>query len=532
MSLAAVETSKRSARSSKRPKRRAARKARQATKGFEVIRWIEIHCVHTQAQWYGQPFRLLPWQKRWILRLFAVGPDGLRIVRWALLGVPKKNGKTELIAALGLYFLLGDGEPAPLIVCAAASDEQADLVFAACKTMCKLSPTLRLATQPFEDEILSPSNGGKLKRVAAAAGTNDGPNIYVALLDELHEWQGAKGRQIWNVLTQGGGVRRQPLVVQITTAGFDEDSICWEQYDYGSRVASGEIDHPSFLFQWEQAPESADWKSPKTWQLANPSYGTLVQPAYLEEQMRVKAEAIFRRYFLNQWTDAVDIWIPNEWWDPLLEKRLKPDPSKPAYVGIDVGLNHDSSAVMIAQRLPFKRRIRTLIWGRIWENPYPPNTRLHAEWKLELVEVRNYLAEIRERFPEPAAEVDGRAVPGPAFGYDKFFFEESAQELERAGFNMVDWPQNDSHMVPASQALYQLIKDGELAHSGDPALRRHIRNVTPKETLRGYRISKPRGSRKHIDAAVSSAVAAKLSQQQPPQKRKSVYMSRGLEVVG
>ena len=115
---------------------------KRRSQGRRVCQFIEKHCVHTNGQWIGRPFRLLPWQRRLIYELFEVDEGDLRRHRWALLGIPKKNGKTELSAAIGLYFLLADGEPAPLVVCAAASDEQADLVFGAAKTMVTMSPTL------------------------------------------------------------------------------------------------------------------------------------------------------------------------------------------------------------------------------------------------------------------------------------------------------------------------------------------------------------------------------------------------------
>ncbi len=86
-----------------------------ASKGFDVIRWIEANCVFTQGQWAGKPFCMLDWQKRLVVELFEIGDEGRRRYRWALWGVPKKQGKTELAAALGLYLLLADGEPAPLV---------------------------------------------------------------------------------------------------------------------------------------------------------------------------------------------------------------------------------------------------------------------------------------------------------------------------------------------------------------------------------------------------------------------------------
>ena len=265
---------------------------RRATKGFDVIRWIETHCVHTQGEWVGKPFRLFDWQRQLILELFTVRADGLRQYRWALVGVPKKQGKTELAAALGLYFLIADGEPSPLVVCAAASDDQADLVYGAARTMCDTSPTLALITEKFDKEILVPSiPGARLRRVAAVAGTNDGQNISMVVCDELHEWLGAKGENVWTVLTNSTGARRQPLVLQITTAGYDTDSICYRQYEHGRAVQTGEVDDARYLMHWIEAPEGADYRDPDVWKAANPSYGITVREDFYADQLTKKSEA-------------------------------------------------------------------------------------------------------------------------------------------------------------------------------------------------------------------------------------------------
>ncbi len=455
------------------------------TRGFAVIKWIEWHCVHTQAEWIGRPFRLLTWQKLWILLLFAVDPAGVRIIRWALLGVPKKNGKTELLAALALYLLIGDGEPSPLVVIAAASDEQADLAFGAAATMCRQSKTLSQITEVYDREILVPSiPGAKLKRVAAAAGTNDGQNIHAVICDELHEWTGTKGRQVWTVLTNGTGARRQPLVLQATTAGFDmEGTVCGQQYTYGQSVADGEVEDPHYLMEWIQAPDGCDYRDPEMWRVANPSWGiTIPDPdEFFRDQLTKKTESEFRRYFLNQWVEAADLWEPATLWDGL-KGPAELNPALPLYVGVDVGVKHDCSAVVWAQVQEGKR---VVLRSRVWENPWAPESRQHQAWR-------------------PART---KGVMGPAFMYDPHFFERSAQMLTGDGLNMLEFPQSDARMIPASQSLFELVKQGTVMHDGDPALRRHIRNVVAETKPRGWRISKPPGSRRHIDAAVATAIA-------------------------
>lgn len=501
---------------------------RRRTRGFHVIEWIETHCVHTNGQWIGLPFRLLGWQKQLILELFELEwfpahNRWLRRYRWALIGMAKKNGKTELAAALALYLLIGDEEPAPLIICAAASDEQADLVFGACSVMCTMSPTLAAVTEVWEREITVPSiPGARLKRVAAVAGTNDGRNIQATICDELHEWVGDKGERTHDVLTNGSGNRLQPLVLQITTAGFDKETVLGKHYDLCKRIEAGEIEDRRYFFRWWELDPGDDYRDPTKWHKAHPSLGTLVQPDYLADQLTKKTEAVWRRYFGNQWTESEEAWLPTGVWERLADPKAKLDPHLPIYVAIDVGLTHDSSAVAIAQRRLWRRpgerkgRMRTLLKVRIWENPYDPKHHLYSSWKLNLGDVEAYLIELRKRYPEPATQIDDVTMPGPEYDYDEMFFERSAQDLAERGLAMVEVPQTDSRMIPASQDFYTLAVNDEIVHDGDPALARHVAGAIAHQKPRGWRLSKPRGSRRHIDGCVASAIAAHAAQREPP----------------
>ena len=453
------------------------------TRGFDVIRWIETHCVFTQGEWYGKPFRLLDWQKRLILELFEVQDDGLRRYRWALWGVPKKQGKTETAAALGLWFLIGDGEPSPLVVCAAASDDQADLVFGAAKTMCERSPTLSAITEGYDREILVPSiPGARLRRVAATAGTNDGQNISAVICDELHEWLGEKGRSVWNVLTNGTGARRQPMVLQITTAGWDQDSVCFEQYQHGRGVQSGEIEDRRYHYHWIEPPQDADHRDPEVWAAVNPSMGVTVREDFYADQLTKKPENVFRRYFLNQWTEADEGWVTPAEWDAC-RGDVEIDSEAACFVGVDIGRRKDSTAIVAAAMVDGQLHVRALIRVPTASRP---------------VAVADARADVAQLHGELSVE---------EVVYDPYLFAESAEMLEELGVTVVEFPQNDSRMAPASETLFELIRERRLVHDGDPELRRQMLAAVPSQTERGVRISK-RKSKKRIDAAVALAMAA------------------------
>ena len=260
-----------------------ARPAPSYTLGNEVIEWTEKHLVWPRGDVIGRPVRWLPWQKRWLRELYRCDADGDLQYRWALLGVPKKNGKTLLLAALALYHLLGDpDESDPWVVCAATSDRQADIVYNDAKIMAEMSPTLNPATDRYRWEIRPKGGPGRLERVAASKGRLDGKDISFLAVDELHEWDAEN----WAILTNGTVGRRRAQIVQITTAGYDLETICGREYEKGLRIASGEVPNPTYFFRWYAAPEGADYRSEKVWRAANPSYGVTVTRATIADQLR------------------------------------------------------------------------------------------------------------------------------------------------------------------------------------------------------------------------------------------------------
>lgn len=506
------------------------------TKGAAVVRWIEANCVFTQDRWLGKPFRLLLWQKLVIYALFSVDAEtGLRVYRWALIGIAKKNGKTELAAALALYFAFGpsgaDGkpEPAALVVVAAGSDSQADLVFGAAKTMAEQSPRLRQVLQPYEGEILCASlPGSKIIRVAAAAKTTsstlDGKNIYVVICDELHCWEGPQAKVVWDTLTNGTVTRLQPLVLQITTAGFDKETICGEQYTYGHAVAAGKVEDPGFFFWWVEAPEGAKHNDPAVIEASNPSFGEIMGLAFYLDQLTKKTLAVFRRYFLNQWTESAETWLPAGAWDVLSIGPFDFDRNQPTWTGTDAATKHDSTAHVLGQwhtcspecagwRENDEEGVRKLrLQAHIWERPMDPRTRRPLEdWKLPIPEIENWWRDQQKRFQSNLQ----------ACGYDPALLERSAQQLETEGLPMEEVPQSDARMVPAAQALYQLIVEGRVEHDGDPDFARHIRNAVAVQARGGdggWRLKKGQAKRK-MDAAVAAAIVALLSAEPAKQKR-------------
>lgn len=476
--------------------------------GGRVIRFIEGNCRLTKGRWRGQPFALEPWQKREIYRIFEVEchPDGrwLRRYRWAYIEVPKKNGKTEMIAAIDLYLLLADDEESPEIACGSNSDEQADLVFGAARAMCELSPSLRPLVDLFAREIVRKDNpSAKLMRVSAKAKTKDGLNLSGVTLDELHEFD-ESGEGLFNVLTNGTAAREQPLVLMITTAGFDEETLCGRYHAHALRVIAGEVEDHAFYASIYAAGDpniniEDDAALEAQLRVANPSYGvTTSLPFYLDA--RRKGAANFKRYFLNIWTAAESQWLPDGAWEACRADEVAFDPALPLFVGWDASTKHDSTALVAVQWQGAILAAR----ARIWERPIDPATGKPAEaWRVPGGEVVEVLRGWHRDFDLVAA------------GYDPAFVTWLAADLEAEGLPMVEYPQTNARMCPPTTAVYQLVVEGRLAHDGDAALARHIAAAAEVTTLEGKtRLGKQkdrRGRSRRVDGAIALLMAAGLA---------------------
>lgn len=468
---------------------------RKYTYGPEVCDWIEENCVLPSGDMAGQPFRLMAWQREWISELFETDVRGKLKHRWALLGVPKGNGKSPLVAALALYHLLGDpDEEDPWVVVAAAGDKQADIVFEAAKTICRLSPSLNAITTRYRWEIRPKDGLGKMERVAASKGRLDGKLISFLVMDELHEWV----TENWVVLTGGALKRKRSQIVQITTAGYDRESICFQEYERGRRIQAGEARNASYSFRWYEAPKDADYKDPRVWEACNPAYGVLVHPSVLRQALS-QGESAFRRYRLNQWVESESIWLPQGAWAACRVERVELEPHAPTWVGWDAATKRDSTAVVAVQQ----QGERVVVSHRIWSRPFDAMGDPVDDWTLPIAEVEEHVAGLFEKY-----DVVGCA-------YDPAFITWSAETLAARGLEMIEWPQSDSRMVPATQALYELITSGELAHDGDPTMAKHIAAVVAKQTRAGgQRMGKGQQSRQ-IDLAIALAMAVGLKRDKP-----------------
>jgi len=462
------------------------RKPMRLTYGNDVIEWVERYCVLPTGEHIGEPFLLMDWQKEWIRELYRTDSGGTLQYKWALLGVPKGNGKSPLAAALALYHMLGDPDVKDAwVVVAAASDKQADIVFDAAKRMCEMSPELAEVTTRYRWEIQVKDGPGKLERVAASGGKLDGKIVSMLILDELHEWT----LENWVVLTGGAMKRRGSQIIQITTAGWDRESICYREYLKGQALDG--VANPTYFVKWFDAPAEADYRLPATWKLANPSWGVLVDEAILADLVINIPQSQFERYRLNRWVDAEEFWLPFGAWDACADSSVELLPDVPTYVAWDASTKNDSTAIVAVQDQG--EHIVAKAW--IWSRGVRPDGNPDESWVLPIVECEQRIRDLCNAY-------DVRDV-----AYDPAWITWSAADLAAEGWPMTEFAQTPARMCPATAALYTAVIQGTLRHDGDPLLAAHVKASRARRMRMGGEMLEKGSRGKKIDASVALTMA-------------------------
>ena len=323
-------------------------------KATRAVAFIETFLTHTKGEKGGQKFILEPWQKDQIIKpLFGwVDKNGLRKYRTCYIEIPRKNGKSNLSACIALYMLFADGEIGAEVISAAADRNQANIVFSIAKQMVLNSKELSKRSKVFRNSITLEDKGSYYKSISSESNTAHGMNISCCIFDELHA-QG-RNRDLWDVCTTSVGSRKSPLIVAITTAGFDRESICYEVSQYATKVRDGIIDDPTFLPVLYRCEDVEDWKSEEVWKKCNAGYGTIIKKEYFKQQFNKAMNTpsfqnTFKRLHLNVWgTGTETAFITDEEWMScnISEIDLKKLEGKDCFMGLDLASTRDISALV------------------------------------------------------------------------------------------------------------------------------------------------------------------------------------------
>jgi phage terminase large subunit-like protein len=446
--------------------------------GQGVIDFAEQFLEVSKGRRAGEPLLFTPWQQWLIHSLLERRDDGRLRYRRALVGLPRKNGKSLIGSALALYGLFA-GEPGAEVYSAAGDRQQARIVFNEAKQQIMRSPLLSNECKVYRDAIEVPMYGAVYRVLSADGKLQQGLNPSLVVFDEL--WV-QRNDELWDALTLGSGARVDPLVVAFTTAGYDLDTVCGHLYDYGKGVAGGDIDDDAFGFYWWEAPMDCDVFDRKAWNIANPNLALGILDADdMESSAKQTSEASMRRFRLNQWVRAQESWLPAGAWERC-QGNVVIDPDLPTFVGIDMALKHDSIAVVCAQ---VDEDGKIHVEHRIW---HPDQN------AIDVHEIEAYLRELHDR------------LNVVEFAYDPAFFQRSAEELLDDGLPMLEFPQSSQRMVPACGTTYEFIVNNKVIHGGNPMFTDQVLSAAQRMTENGWRLSKGK-SRRKIDACIAMVMA-------------------------
>lgn len=493
---------------------------------------------HTKGKWDGKPFLLLPWQEQIVRDIFGiVRPDGKRQFRSAYIEIPKKNGKSELAAAIALYLLYGDGEASAEVYGCANDRNQASIVFDVAKRMVEKSPALlrRSKIAAATKRIVNYRNAGFYQVLSAETGTKHGLNISGLVFDEIHA---QPNRKLYDVMTKGSGdAREQPLFFIITTAGTDKESICYELHTKALDIMNGrKIDHSFYPVIYGLSDED-DWNDERNWYKANPSLGYTisidrVRDAYKDALDNPAEENVFKQLRLNIWTNSAVAWIP----DHIYERgNLKIDFSalegRDCYAGLDLSSTSDITAFVLVFP-PRSESEKYIVLPFFWLPEETLELRCRRDHVLyDVWQRQGYINTtegnvIHYGFIERFIERLGEKYHIIEIAYDRWNATQMVQNLEDMGFTMVPFGQGFKDMSPPSKELYKLLMEGNINHGGNPVLKWMAQNVVMRQDPAGNIKPDKERSVEKIDGIVALIMGLDRCIRSAPVT--SVYDERGI----
>ncbi len=469
---------------------------------------------HSKGEWAGKPFELLDWQWTQVIQpLFGwKRADGTRRFRRAGIWIPKKNGKSTISAGVALYLLFE--EPGAEVYSAAADSDQASIVFRQAVDMIEASPALsgRLKINNTIKRVVHAGSRSWYQVLSSEVHKQEGLNIHGLIFDELHAQQ---SRAMWDTLTYGGAARRQPLLLSISTAGYDRSSIGYEQYRYAKDVLEGRILDTAFFPFVAEATEEEDWKDPAVWRKANPSFGVTVKEDQftsdcMEAQASPAKENAFRRYRLNQWTEQDVRWLSLDRWDAC-DAAVDPEAleGRECYAGLDLASTTDIAALVLLFPDGDAYDVLTHFWvpeQAAKERERRNRVRL-TEWvRAGLIEETPGDVIDYDRIRTKIGEI-GQKVRIREIAIDRWNSTQLATQLQGDGFEVIGFGQGFASMTAPTKELEALVLSGRIRHGGNAVLRWMAGNVSVEQDAAGNLKPSKKKSTEKIDGIVALVMA-------------------------
>jgi len=468
------------------------------TRHGRAIKFIETYCRPPKGRGFGQPLRLARFQKQWLEESLADGIDA------SVLQTPRGNGKSSLGGSLAVWATYDDDDTgAPQVPIIATTVGQAiRSCYGVAVAMIKAEPELLrralIYTGIATPRVNVPFNGAELFPISNDPGGLQGLDYSLAIVDEI----GFQPIDSWDSLRLASGKRERSLVTGLGTPGLDRENAL----HHLRKIVREGGKLPGFVYREYSAPDDCAIDDRKMWRKANPAIAAgFLRESALTTDLGITPEGHFRTFRLGQWIDGVDSWLGangSAIWEGLTNPYGFID-GAPTWVGVDVALKRDTSAVVAVQRRPDGR------WhavSRIW---FPTEDR-----PVDTTDIMQYLRNLADRYGVQA------------ISYDPRFFDVPAKMLTDEGLPLIEVPQSVERMTGAIGSLYELIMGKGLTHDGDPAFATQVLNGVPRFSDRGFTLAKGK-SRGKIDAAIALALALDQALRRET-TGPSIYETRGV----
>ncbi len=498
---------------------------------------------HSKGEWAGKPFDLELWQSFIDAMIFGwKRADGTRRFREAYIALPRKNGKTTLLSGEGLKLLAADKEPGAEVYTFASTKDQASLIFNEAVQMRNASPRLTQRVGLVKNNLHILATNSRFMPLSADDETHHGLNASAGLADELHVHP---SRDLWDVIATSQAARRQPLMLAITTHGWDRQSFCYAQYEYARKVLEGTLQDDLFFAFIAMLDDGADWEDEREWEKCNPNYGKSVKVEYLREKAQrakndPKALNAFLRLHLNAWTQQDERAIaPHQWAlcsgapaneDPVITRGrwLAELKGKACFAALDLSSKLDLTCDgLFFPKQPGIQKPRVLPYF------FCPEATLQERSKKDRVP---YDVWARQGFllPTPGNVVDydfirehhkklAKEFRIQQTGFDPWNATQLSTQLQGDGIAMIEHQQGYKSMSDPTKELLKMIVGGEFEHGNNPVLTWNADNLVLSQDPAGNIKPDKSKAREKIDGIVTLVMGISLATAAPIAQRPRVY---------
>ncbi len=468
----------------------------------EFATWLR----HSEGDFAGQPFVLQPWQDDYLGTLFNTKlPDGRRQYQRSLLALPRKSGKTALCAAIGAYEGFFGDEGGQILI-AAGDRKQASLLFTACSRYIESCPGLIRRCKIYKNSIVVPHNNSTIQFLSSEHKGKHGFNPSVCIVDEFHV---QPNRDLIDVLESGMGMRSEPLVIYVTTAGMDRIGPCYDEWQRAIKIRDGIIKDPTFLPCIFAAADDADPFVEETWKSASPNYGVTIRQDFMEREAALARESVsqeikFRTLYLNQWiSNGANKFFRTGLWEKC-DAPLRPTEGRPCWCGLDLSSTSDTTAfcavwpdddgtydVFAHLFIPEESANRDEAPYRQWaKDGFVTLTEGNVT---DYDVVRDYILSFCERNVVRSVAID------------RWNATHLSTQLTHEGIEVKPYGQGYASLSSPTKMLETAVLGQKIRHAGNPPLALHISNMQVKQDDAGN--IKPTKSQSHSTARIDAAVA-------------------------